>query len=58
MMMRGGLGSVCAVDDYQEGQGHWDDISGKALGQEGVNKARQDDMEEFRKHGVYEHMFL
>ena len=50
----GGIGAVGAVDEpqwYQEE--FWDDISGKKLNSELVYKARAEEIEEFRKHGVY-----
>ena len=31
----------------------WDDLSGEELEAEGVRRARAEEMEEFRKHGVY-----
>ena len=31
----------------------WDDISGEPLDSEGVRRARKDELEEFRRHGVY-----
>ena len=56
-----GLGTVCAVEewkrdeeDYEEDIGmFWDDMSGKELNPSLVRKAREDEMEEFRKHKVY-----
>ena len=32
---------------------YWDEVSGKALDPEGVKKARKEEMEEFKRHGVY-----
>ena len=55
-------GTVCAVDKdwtnqdedaYYGVQEYWDDMSGKRLEPELVRKARMEEMEEFRKHGVY-----
>eukprot|EP00974_Lingulodinium_polyedra_P066256 6411907-Lingulodinium_polyedra.AAC.1 len=54
---QGGAGCVCAVDEGEEGKAaveHWDDISGKPLEKEGMKKARAEEMEEFKTHGVYE----
>ena len=49
------IGCMCAVDvGLPEYEGEfWDDISGKLLNKEGVIRARQDEMKEFREHQVY-----
>ena len=50
--------TVCAIDkdqedqDYETGE-YWDDMSGKRLDPELVKQAREEEMMEFRKHGVY-----
>ena len=43
-----GVGDV--GDEWIE---YWDDMSGEPLDSEMVRKARQEEMEEFRKHQVY-----
>ena len=56
-----GLGAVCAVEEWRpDEENHeeeigmfWDDMSGKELNPSLVRKAREDEMEEFRKHKVY-----
>jgi len=40
-------------DDQKQGKSYWDDLSGKLLDPVLVKKAREEEMEEFRKHGVY-----
>ena len=56
---RGSVGSICSIEDAgieeyeEEFRQYWDDISGKELDPAGVKKAREEEMEEFRKHGVY-----
>ena len=50
--------TVCAVDEDQDDQGYevgeyWDDMSGQRLDPGLVKEAREEEMMEFRKHGVY-----
>ena len=63
-MRKGHGGAMCAVDEGKldwseatedEAEGRfWDDISGKEMDPEKVRKAREEEMDEYRKHGVYE----
>ena len=67
-MARDGIYGVCAVEpiaaeevggadtgmDKDPFEEAWDGVSGKALDPEMVKRARGEDMEEFRKHEVYE----
>ena len=46
------IGAVAQEDDSQWTQ-YWDDVSGALLEREGVEKARAEEMMEFRKHNVY-----
>ena len=46
---------ICVVHREQDGKAYaWDDVSGSELDHELVLKAREEEMEQFRKHGVYE----
>ena len=50
--------TVCVVDENQDDQdydvgGYWDDMSGKRLDSGLAKQAREEEMMEFRKHGVY-----
>ena len=58
----GHAGSVCAVDrewtpedesERTEIEEYWDDMSGQRLDPAKVRAARQEEMREFMKHGVY-----
>lgn len=40
--------------DSKEAEEYWDDLSGKRLKAELVRRAREQEMNEFRKHGVFE----
>ena len=49
--------SMCAIDEvrhWEEAQRYWDDLSGKELNTERVMNARREELEEFRKHRVYD----
>ncbi len=50
---RGFIGSVEA-NEHSQGEEYWDDINGKKLDPELVGLARKEEIEEYRKHGVYE----
>ena len=51
---RGELGSIGAFSsEGSEAKQYWDDLSGKSLNPSLVRKAREEEMAEFRKHGVY-----
>ena len=59
----GGVGNVvpvsrndmCVVRREQDGKAYaWDDVSGSELDPRLTLKAREEEMEQFRKHGVYE----
>ena len=54
--------TVCSVENEWNGdeesqeeeiRQYWDDMSGKELNPELVKNAREDEMKEFRTHGVY-----
>ena len=50
-----GGGTIGSFDgERQEAEEFWDDLSGKKLDPKLVRKAREEEMIEFRKHGVYE----
>ena len=52
--IKGGMGTVGSVEEPQGMQENfWDDLSGEPLEAEGVRKARQEELEEFRRQGVY-----
>ena len=48
-----GLGLVFAVEEGEQEVMFWDSVSGQPLDFEGVLEARREELEEFRKHGVY-----
>ena len=46
---------VCVVHRGEDGKAYaWDDVSGSELDPVLTLKARQEEMEQFKKHGVYE----
>ena len=45
------LGMICPTEEG--GEEAWDDVTGKRLSIDGVRKAREEEIFEFRKHGVY-----
>ena len=47
----GCLGSV--IGSHEDKMKYWDDLSGEELDAEGVDAARKEEMEEYKKHGVY-----
>jgi hypothetical protein len=57
-----GIGSMDMIDEpahllevgyVDDNYTYWDDLSGKPLDKAGVNLARAEEMEEFKRHGVY-----
>ena len=48
-----GVGCVFAMEEGETEWVFYDDVTGEALDWEGVIKAREEEIEEFRKHGVY-----
>ena len=53
-VIAGGIGNVMpAEEDSVEWGQYYDDISGEALNPQLVKKAREEEMREFKKHGVY-----
>ena len=51
---KGNQGSVAASDKvYDAAEEFWDDLTGKRLDPKLVKAARKEEMDEYRKHGVY-----
>ncbi len=49
-----GFIGIVEVEEKSEGREYWDDLSGKKLDAALVEIARKDELDECRKHGVYE----